>query len=235
VTTLAIRYQRWERYLERETTGFHASGTVQLADGRTIELSQNDLLQREYQSRSTLSLSAIVQLATGQTPATDPAASTPAVPATAPAVPGTPAVAGDPAASAPATPTPAAPATTSVVTLGNGVLGIDKNGDGDVTDPGESVASFADLKALDQNGNGWIDSGDAAFAELGLASKDAGGASASHSLGDSGVGAIFVGSVATPFQFKDAGNQLQAELVQSGVYLNEDGSSGTVRQIDLVA
>ncbi len=232
-TSVAIRYDRWERYRETETTAFQASGTVHLADGRVIQLSQNDLLQREYQSRSEFSIRAVAELASGGAPA--PATSAPATQPTA-AIPSTPAT---PAAPAGAADPPApAPATTSALTLGNGVLGIDKNGDGDVTDPGESIGSsgdgFAALKAFDLNGNGWIDSGDAVFGQLGLASKDPSGASVTHTLADSGVGAIYLGSVATPFGFKDANNQLQAELVSSGIYLNEDGTSGTVRQLDLV-
>ena len=70
--------------------------------------------------------------------------------------------------------------------------------------------------------NGWIDEGDAAFQPLKLWSKD-------------GAGAISLASVATPFQVKDAAQQLQGTVRQTGVYLSEAGGAGTVQQIDLAA
>jgi hypothetical protein len=48
------------------------------------------------------------------------------------------------------------------------------------------------------------------------------------------VGAIYLGHVTTPFAVKDQANQLQAEVRSSGVYLREDGTAGTVQQLDLV-
>ncbi|MPN05160.1 hypothetical protein SDC9_152410 [bioreactor metagenome] len=53
-------------------------------------------------------------------------------------------------------------------------------------------------------------------------------------LGQKGVGAIFLGSAATNFSLKDAGNQLNGEISKTGIYLNEDGTAGTIQHVDLV-
>ncbi|HPZ82653.1 MAG TPA: hypothetical protein PL064_04425, partial [Thermogutta sp.] len=81
--------------------------------------------------------------------------------------------------------------------------------------------------------NGLIDEGDAAYAELGLWTKNATGADQLTPLSQAGVGALSVASVATPFSLKTTDNQLQAEMRSTGIYLNENGSAGTLQQIDL--
>lgn len=53
-------------------------------------------------------------------------------------------------------------------------------------------------------------------------------------FGQKGIGAICLGSVDTDFSFKNDANQTQGELRQTGIFLREDGTAGTVQQIDLV-
>jgi hypothetical protein len=53
-------------------------------------------------------------------------------------------------------------------------------------------------------------------------------------LGKRGVGAIYLGHVATPFDLKDDNNQLLGQVRSSGLYLDEEGKTGTVQQVDLV-
>lgn len=95
---------------------------------------------------------------------------------------------------------------------------------------GASGRAFSDLSALDQDGNGWIDAGDAAYDRLQLwdglhfSGLEAGG-----------VAAIATASVALPFEHRDADGGLQAVGRRGGVYLREDGSAGAVAQVDLVA
>jgi hypothetical protein len=64
--------------------------------------------------------------------------------------------------------------------------------------------------------------------------KDADGDDRLIALGQAGVGAIYLGSTATPFQVKDDDNQLQGVVRSTGVYLKEQGGVGTVQQFDLV-
>ena len=52
-------------------------------------------------------------------------------------------------------------------------------------------------------------------------------------LGDKNIGAIFLGHVSSPFQLKDANNQSLGEVVNSGIYLKEDGGVGVVQEINL--
>jgi len=55
------------------------------------------------------------------------------------------------------------------------------------------------------------------------------------SLRQRGIGAIYLGRERTPFALKDAQNNLQGESVASGVYLREDGTAGSIQQVNLVA
>ena len=68
--------------------------------------------------------------------------------------------------------------------------------------------------------------------------KDADGQDRLIALGQAGVGAIYLGSIDTPFQVKDDENELQGVVHSSGMYLKEEGRQptgvGTVQQLDLV-
>ncbi len=63
--------------------------------------------------------------------------------------------------------------------------------------------------------------------------KDAAGQDQLATLAEKGVGAILLAHADTPFEVKDAQNQLQGRLRASGVYLRESGGVGSVQQIDL--
>jgi hypothetical protein len=93
-----------------------------------------------------------------------------------------------------------------------------------------SGEAFRDLARLDDDGNGWIDAGDAAFGRLQL--WDGRGFSA---LANSGVAALATTSVALPFAYRDADGALQAQGRRGGVFLATDGRPGAVAQVDLVA
>lgn len=124
------------------------------------------------------------------------------------------------------------------VGAGSGFLVLDKNGNGEVDNGRElfgalSGDGFADLAALDDDGNGWIDENDAAFAQLQVWQKDAPGNDQLRSLREANVGALYLGRVASPFSVRDAQNQTLAEVRSTGVYLREDGAAGALQQIDL--
>ena len=121
---------------------------------------------------------------------------------------------------------------------GSGYLAVDRNGDGRINDGGElfgtsSGDGFADLAALDADGNRWIDEADAAFSTLRVWQRDATGGSSLSTLRDAGVGALYLGAQETPFALTDDDNRLLGKVRASGIYLNEDGRAGTLQQIDL--
>lgn len=124
------------------------------------------------------------------------------------------------------------------VGAGSGFLVLDKNGNGAVDDGRElfgalSGDGFADLAALDGDGNGWIDENDSAFDQLQVWQKDAQGQDRLRSLREANVGALYLGRVASPFSVRDANNQTLGEVRSTGVYLREDGGAGALQQIDL--
>ena len=123
-----------------------------------------------------------------------------------------------------------------VAALGAGTqyLVRDLNGNG-VVDGGAELFGpatnngFSELAALDKDHSGWVDEGDAAFAQLGLWSGAEG--AAIQSLADAGVGAIHTGSIATPYTYGASTGNLAA----AGVFLYEDGRTGIAGEINLRA
>jgi hypothetical protein len=110
----------------------------------------------------------------------------------------------------------------------------DRNGNGTVDDGSElfgpaSGDGFAELAGYDSDGNGWIDEADPVFARLRLWSSPQ---ASLQPLLDAGVGAIGLAAVATPFRLQADGQNL-GELRSSGIWLGEQGSVGTVHQIDV--
>lgn len=123
---------------------------------------------------------------------------------------------------------------------GSGFLALDRNGNGRIDDGNElfgpgSGDGFRELAALDRDGNGWIDENDATFAQLKVWQKNPDGSDALSSLADRGIGAIGLARVATPFAVRGAENQSYGMVRSSGIVLHEDGTAGTIQQIDLTA
>ena len=56
-----------------------------------------------------------------------------------------------------------------------------------------------------------------------------------RSLAEAGVGALYLGRVATPFSLRDTQQATLGEVRSSGVYLRADGQAGVLQQIDLSA
>ena len=126
----------------------------------------------------------------------------------------------------------------SFVGPGSGFLALDINEDGQINNGRElfgpgSGDGFAELAEYDEDGNQWIDENDPVYDRLRIWTKDAEGNDVLFALGQKGIGAIFLGSVSTPFDMKDAGNNSLGKVRGSGIYLNENGSAGTIQQIDL--
>ncbi len=126
----------------------------------------------------------------------------------------------------------------SFVKNNSGFLALDKNGDNIINDGSELFGpttgkGFEELALYDLDGNGWIDENDDIFNKLRIWMKDENGEDRLMALGEKGIGAIYLGHVDSPFALKDEENNLLGQVASCGVFLHEDGRSGTVQQIDL--
>ncbi|MCM1090923.1 MAG: hypothetical protein NC092_04165 [Butyrivibrio sp.] len=120
----------------------------------------------------------------------------------------------------------------------SGYLALDKNGDGVINDGSElfgtaSGDGFADLAAYDEDGNGWIDEGDAIWSKLKIWCKDENGKDVLYRLADKGVGAICLQNAATDFTLQGAQGQTNGAIRRTGVFLYENGNVGTVQHVDV--
>lgn len=121
---------------------------------------------------------------------------------------------------------------------GSGYLAIDRNDNGRI-DSGRELfgpatnSGFGELAALDGDGNGWIDENDSGFASLLVWTPDASGDGTMETLAQRKVGAIALGSVASPFELRGAGNSNLGAIAATGIFLGDDGTVGTVQEVDL--
>ncbi len=112
-------------------------------------------------------------------------------------------------------------------------LSYDRNQDGHITQGkelfGPSTGSgFAELAALDEDQDGFVDSSDSAWQHLSIWRPG----EALQSLTDAGISAISAQSVATSFGLYD-GDALMARIARSGIFLSEQGNVGLMQQVDL--
>ncbi|MBP9713803.1 MAG: hypothetical protein KBD60_08960 [Sterolibacterium sp.] len=120
----------------------------------------------------------------------------------------------------------------------SGYLALDLNHNGKVDSGKElfgvqSGNGFADLARHDDDGNGWIDENDAIYQQLRVWTPTADGAGKLATLKEKQVGALYLGSQSTPFELRDAANQSLGAVRASGVWLAENGQTGSLQQIDL--
>lgn len=118
---------------------------------------------------------------------------------------------------------------------GSGFLAIDLNSDGMINDGGElfgpeSGSGFEDLAVYDLDENSWIDENDSVFQSLRIWTKDSEGRDSLFSLNSKGIGAIYLGSAGTEFE-QEAGD---AVIRETGIFLREDGTAGTIQDIDYI-
>ena len=117
---------------------------------------------------------------------------------------------------------------------GTAYLVRDLNGNG-VVDGGSEMFGpasgdgFGELAALDSDGSGWVDEGDAAFAQLSLWDGNEG--SALTSLAHAGVGALATQNIATQYAYGASSGTLAA----SSIFLYEDGRAGFTGELELYA
>lgn len=126
----------------------------------------------------------------------------------------------------------------SYIGSGSGYLALDKNGDGTINDGSElfgpkSGSGFADLAAHDEDGNGWIDEGDAIWSKLKIWCKNADGTDTLCTLAEKGVGAICLQNASTDFSLNGADNRTNGIIRSTGIFLYENGNAGTVQHLDV--
>lgn len=215
-----IQYDFHEVKLEAEHTTFNAEGVVKTADGRTISFKVDTSMYRESRSETTIRFRA-----------------------------------GD----APIDPlfinfsgTPSYSNTRSQFDLNSdgvmenipdvasngGYLALDKNNDGVINNGTElfgpqSGDGFSELAQYDTDNNNWIDENDPIFNSLQIWMKDTNGNDKLYALAEKGLGAIYLGNVETDFTIKNNTDSVLAQIKKSGIYLNENGSVGTIQHIDL--
>lgn len=217
-----LRYESSTRHAERESSVFSAQGVVKTADGQEIAFSVDLRMQRSYLREES------VRIVAGDAPLKDPLVINFDAPAAA------------------LTQTKFSfdldadgeEDQISFLMPGSGFLVLDADGDGRVTDGREvfgalSGDAFAELAAYDEDGNFWLDEGDAIFSRLRIWTKDEDGRDRLFALGEKGIGALYLGAIATPFSMKDAENTLHGQVRRSGLFLFEDGRAGSLQQIDL--
>lgn len=216
-----IEYDFNARYTESESTTFSAAGTVRTADGKEIRFELGFAMSRSYSESVSVSLRA-----------GDPRLKDPLV-----------LDFGGPAAALSDVrfdfDLDADGRTDSMPLVGgSGFLAFDRNANGRIDDGRELFGpttgkGFDELAALDGDANGWIDEADAAWSQLRIWRPDASGQGSVQTLKEAGVGAFYLGRVDTAFSLNNAANETQGLMRASSIYLREDGSVGTVSQIDL--
>ena len=218
-----IEYDASESYTETEKTTFSASGTVKTADGKEISFSIELSMERSYHEESSISL----RLGDAAKKV-DPLILNFA---------GTAAQLSDQRFSFDLN----ADGTTEQINSlkrGSGFLVFDRNNDGKINDGSElfgpvSGNGFAELSALDDDRNGWIDENDSAYNKLQIWQGGDDGQGQLQSLEEAGVGAITLSHIATPFSIKDHANELLGEVRNSGIFLQHGGETGTIQHVDL--
>lgn len=208
---------------EEETTTFSSKGTVQTADGRSIDFNISMEMSRSFVEESTM-LSSQTQYIL-----TDPLViQLEDVPDTISDQKWFFDIDGD-----------GTKEEISELAKGNGFLALDEDENGIIDDGSElfgtkSGNGFKDLAAYDEDGNGWIDENDTVYSKLKIWTKDAEGNDKLMDLQQADIGAIYLGHADTEFTHKSLDtNDTQAVVRQTGFYLHEStGAAGTIQQID---
>jgi hypothetical protein len=223
-TGYGLEYDSRVTYSETEDTNFSAQGVVKTSDGQQINFNLQLSMQRSYTSEENVS----IRLGDAVQQKKDPLTIN----------------FGGTAAQLTSTKfsfdlnNDGNAEQISFVAPNSGFIALDKNNDGKINNGSELFGAktgdgFKELAAYDQDKNGWIDENDAVFSQLKVWSKDAQGNDSLVGLKQAGVGAFYLGKTATPFELKNGANDSLGAVKSSGVYLNENGSAGTLQQVDL--
>jgi len=124
----------------------------------------------------------------------------------------------------------------SLLNSGNGFLALDKNENGVIDDGSELFGTtnghgFYDLKRYDSDKNGWIDENDPILDGLRIWMKDE-NEDKLVALGELGIGALYLGFTQNSHNLRGEDNEILGKIHSNGLYLNENGTSGLLTQID---
>jgi len=219
--SLGLTYSANTSYKEEERTTFAATGLVRSADGQEISVSLNLTMSRQFTKTTGINIGAesvlkdplvlnfdgMATQLTGVNYQFDLDAD-------------------------------GSPEKMPFVQPGSGFLALDKNGDQTINNGLELFGvktgqGFSELAAYDEDNNNWIDENDAVFMKLRVWTKDEMGNDQLFTLGEKGVGAIYLGQAETQFALKDQNNTLKGELKSTGIYLTDTGQARTIQQVDL--
>lgn len=211
-----------EIYHEQEEMRFSAKGALMTADGRKISFSIDMKLERSFRRETNFSFRA------GDAPMKDPL-----VVNFAGGDAGIKGAGFEFSEGGPLTFLP-------YLAAGSGYLALDRNENGEIDQADElfgpnSGDGFSELATLDEDGNGWIDEGDAVFDKLRIWIKTEGGQEQLLTLKQVGISAILVEGLDLEYTYKDNANESVARNRAMGIFVREDGSAGTVQQIDVKA
>jgi hypothetical protein len=217
-----MRYSEFNSYFEAETTQFKTVGAVKTADGKTIDFTLELEMQRQFYTEERYEFLAgdalkdplVINFNGNSADLTDTQFSFD--------------INAD-----------GKDDTIAWLAQGSGFLVLDRNKDGVVNDGSELFGpetgnGFSELSRFDTDHNGWIDENDPVFDDLLIWSGPSRDAAVLQSLKESGVGAISLSTADTEFTLKDESNATKGKIQQTGVYLAENGSVGTIQQLDLV-
>lgn len=216
-----INFQYSNTYFEQSQVSFSATGKIKTADGREIDMTLNLNMSRSFYSSTNLSFKAGDALI-------DPLVLN-------------------------LENTPASLSGNKIffdinldgskeeIALPNstsGFLALDKNNNGSIDDGSElfgpqSGDGFGELTEYDTDKNGWIDENDPIYSKLQIWQHDENGNAKLLALGKAGVGAIYLEGAKTEFKYADNQNNTQGMLRETGLFLREDGTAGTIQHIDL--
>jgi hypothetical protein len=219
-----VVYNSYESYYEHEEMSFSAEGTIKTKDGQEITFSMELTMEREFVSEKTVNIRA------GDAALTDPLVINYA---------GT-------AAELSSTKfefdldSDGENNNISFVKPGSGFLVLDKNNDGKVNNGAELFGpqtgnGFAELAEYDEDKNNWIDENDSIFERLRIWTRGEEGSDHLNTLKKLNIGALYLPNVNSQFNLKDNENNLLGQVAATGLYLNENGTAGTIQQVDIVA
>ena len=218
-----VEYDRVASYSESEQTTMQAAGIIKTSDGKEISFSLNLVMQRQYSETSSTSL----RLGDAARK-TDPLIIN---------FGGTAAQLSEQRFAFDLDSDGKNEQINSPLS-GSGFLTLDRNGDGKINNGSELFGpatgnGFSELAQYDGDGNNWIDENDAVYQQLQVWTRDTAGNNKLASLAALGVGAVSLQAADTPFDIKTTSNQLLGSVLTSSVFLNENGTAGSVQQIDL--
>ena len=109
---------------------------------------------------------------------------------------------------------------------GSGFIALDKNSNGIIENGKELFGpntgnGFNELKEYDEDKNNWIDENDLIFKDLRVWEKTEDGRNNLLTLGQIGVGAIYLGSIESDFNYSKSISQENAKLKESSIFLKQ--------------